>query len=54
MADEKRKGSKILFCACEHEFQDKEYGKNMRAHNSISNEKKPAWRCTVCGKERDR
>jgi len=45
--------TKILFCTCEHEYQDKQYGKHMRVHNS----KKPKdgmnrptdFRCTVCG-----
>lgn len=41
--------TQIITCTCEHEFQDKEYGKGMRVHNSMSSDKGD-WRCTVCGK----
>lgn len=46
-------GTKIVQCTCEHEFQDKTFGKKMRVHNKLQsspgNEK---YRCTVCGKEK--
>jgi len=43
----------IKKCDCNHEYQDKVYGKGNRVHN----EKKPKgtakeYRCTVCGKEK--
>lgn len=37
---------KIVECSCEHDFQDKKYGKKQRVHNYA--EKKEGWRCTVC------
>lgn len=37
----------ILRCHCEHEVQDKLYGKKNRVHNYA--EKTKNWRCTVCG-----
>jgi hypothetical protein len=47
----------VLPCSCDHEYQDKRYGKGRRAMN----ETKPAskstsktFRCTVCGKERSK
>jgi hypothetical protein len=52
MADEKRKGSKVMFCSCEHKSQDEIHGSHKRVHNAVSNEKKPPWRCTVCGNEK--
>jgi len=36
----------IAPCSCEHEFQDKMYGKNMRVHNVSGNNEKIY--CTVC------
>ena len=38
--------AKILPCGCEHEYQDKKYGKGMRVHNFTA--KTETWRCTVC------
>jgi hypothetical protein len=38
----------IKFCSCEHEYQDKKYGKNKRVHNKTTN----GWRCTACGNEK--
>jgi len=35
-------------CDCEHEFQDKQYGKGKRVHNT--NAKNEKHTCTVCGK----
>jgi hypothetical protein len=39
---------KVLPCSCHHEYQDKKYGKQLRAHNYSLKDK--GWRCTVCGK----
>ena len=39
-------------CVCQHEFQDKRYGKNQRLHNPIKDKKGYNWRCTVCGREK--
>ena len=36
----------IAKCDCKNEFQDKKYGKGMRAKNSHNS----GYRCTVCGK----
>ena len=35
----------ILPCSCKHEYQDKEYEKGHRVHNSCVK----GYRCTVCG-----
>jgi hypothetical protein len=46
--------TKIVKCTCEHKFQDKEYGKGMRAttpNNKAQAEKRFVVRCTVCGRE---
>lgn len=42
---------KIIACKCQHEFQDKQYGKGMRVHNEAKSKiaSSPAYRCTVCG-----
>lgn len=42
--------TKVLPCSCEHEFQDKTYGKGMRLHNvSQGGTKKGIVAyCTVC------
>lgn len=43
---------KLIPCDCKSEYQDKEYGKQLRLHNQAL--KKPSseggWVCTVCGK----
>jgi len=41
----------IKDCKCEHEYQDKRYGKNKRVHNELAKEKNSVvkYRCTVCG-----
>lgn len=41
---------KILKCNCEHEYQDKKYGKGMGACNSQKTVP-VKYRCTVCGRE---
>lgn len=38
-------GVKIMFHGCEHDYQDKKYGRNQRVFNRT----KSGWRCTVCG-----
>ena len=38
------RATNIMFCGCESSFQDKEFGKNKRAHNKSFN----GWVCTVC------
>jgi hypothetical protein len=35
----------VLPCSCSHKFQDSEYGKGQRVHNSCVK----GYRCTVCG-----
>ena len=39
----------IKQCTCDHEFQDKIYGKKMRVCNTL--DKSTRARCTVCKKE---
>jgi len=46
--------TKIVKCSCEHEFQDKKYGKGMRVFNETAKTNPTVWRCTVCGKEKTR
>lgn len=41
---------KIMQCTCKSEFQDKEYGKNMRVYNLAP--KKGEYHCTVCGNKK--
>lgn len=46
------KGTAILMCSCTHEFQDKQYGRQLRVHNfakSHPEKVRGGWRCTVCG-----
>jgi len=42
---------KTLPCTCKHEYQDKQYGKGNRVHNSGGGGKTgtPSYKCTVCG-----
>lgn len=42
---------KVMGCSCQHAFQDSQYGKGQRVHNSIKVAQGQAarWRCTVCG-----
>lgn len=42
----------IKKCVCEHKFQDKIYGKDMRVHTPTKKEDNKIYRCTVCGRER--
>lgn len=45
-------GTKILPCTCEHEDQDKMYGRGMRVHNRVDGGKAAkipvGYACTVC------
>jgi hypothetical protein len=43
--------TKILDCGCDHDFQDKRYGKGKRVHNPAKADNGVKYRCTVCGKE---
>ena len=40
--------TEVKQCKCNHEFQDKQYGKNSRLHNKTTK----GYRCTVCGSEK--
>lgn len=40
-------GCEIRSCSCNHEFQDKTYGKGMR----VKNKTLKGCRCTVCNKD---
>ena len=42
-------------CNCRSEYQNKEYGFNMRVHNKSKSRiaGKTAWTCTVCGTKKD-
>lgn len=48
--------TKIIQCGCDNQFQDKEYGFKNRIHNKMkqSDAKSNKWRCTVCGKEKEK
>jgi hypothetical protein len=46
--------TKIKACErkCKHKFQDTQYGKHVRVHNSLHKDNRivvVGWRCTVCG-----
>lgn len=41
----------IYECNCQHEFQDRVYGKNRRVFNAMGANGKSGIRCSVCGKE---
>lgn len=40
----------IKSCDCQHEFQDKTYGKGQRVHNVSGTGSGGKTKCTVCGK----
>lgn len=42
---------KKIKCTCEHEYQDKKYGKGIRMANKTTKENPDYYRCTVCAKE---
>lgn len=42
-------------CTCQHEYQDRRYGRGLRVHNATKGPARsgaPGWRCTVCGLEK--
>jgi len=43
----------IQKCSCEHEYQDKKYGKGRRVHNPTNKKQGEisVVRCTVCSRE---
>ena len=41
---------KIVTCTCQHEYQDKKFGKNKRAANPMGTKSGGKYRCTVCAK----
>lgn len=43
--------TRIMPCKCQHEYQDKKYGKGMRVHNKGGSSKTQSavWVCSVCG-----
>jgi hypothetical protein len=43
--------TKVMSCNCKHEFQDNQYGKNMRVFNPIGKTQNDGYRCTICGRE---
>ncbi len=45
--------TRVLPCSCQHDFQDKKYGKGKRLMNLTIKRNPTVWRCTVCGKERN-
>ena len=40
-------GTRVLRCACSHEYQDQKFGREMRVHNLCQGN---SARCTVCSK----
>lgn len=43
----------VKICICDHDSQDKIYGKKLRLHNGFKGKNgEQLWRCTVCLKER--
>ena len=40
--------TKVMRCACRHEWQDKKYGPGMRVHNKATTQ----YVCTVCANKR--
>lgn len=43
------RGCAVLYCKCDHAFQDKKHGKHKRLHNKKVLKGGTEWRCTVCG-----
>lgn len=45
-----KQGTAIVLCKCEHEYQDKTIGKQMRVANTTAKQDKDSVdvRCTVC------
>lgn len=44
-----KRNVKILKCTCQHDYQDKRYGKGKRVHNRKAD---GTWTCTVCRSEK--
>ncbi len=44
--------TKVIFCGCTHEFQDKKYGPQKRVHNRGGKAGQWHWRCSVCNTKR--
>jgi len=43
----------IVKCKCQHEFQDKHYGKGNRVHNVGGTKQTITGRCTICQDEKN-
>lgn len=39
----------VTKCSCKHDFQDENYGKQMRLYNLMGDKKDDHGKCTVCG-----
>lgn len=37
----------LIRCDCDHSYQSKKYGENIRVGNKLGN--KDVYRCTICG-----
>lgn len=49
------KTTKVMYCACNNDFQNSRYGAGRRVHNLTkqnSSKETRNWRCTVCGDEK--
>lgn len=44
-------GTRVIGCACVHDFQDATYGAGRRLHNTGAGVP-PTYTCTVCGKDK--
>ena len=42
----------IKLCTCDHEFQDKRYGKKRRVHTIGGTSTTNTYTCTVCGSKK--
>ena len=43
--------TKVSFCTCRSDFQDRQYGPEKRLMNQLGVGKQVLFRCTVCGRE---
>lgn len=43
--------TKVMHCKCDHDFQDKKYGRGLRVHNRTEKGSRTIYRCTVCNNE---
>ena len=46
--------ARILPCDCQHEYQDRMYGKGQRVHNPFGKDKLMGYRCTVCSSKKEK